>query len=110
MFTGVQHVRGGQAERVNRTVRDLHRTDKGRVDRRFQTTREFGVDDVSLNPCCAAGGHKGWLKCEIVFGKRNEQTVGRFNAVAGNASEDLVFSNAFPRGFGVGHRVTGTTV
>ena len=33
------------------------------------------------------------LKAEIIFGKGDKKTVGRFNAVAGDAPEDLVFSD-----------------
>jgi hypothetical protein len=37
------------------------------------------------------------LKAEVIFWKGDKKTVGRFNAVAGDAPEDLVFSDTLAR-------------
>ena len=50
------------------------------------------------------------LKAEIIFGKGDKKAVCRFNAVAGDAPEDLVFSNTLARGLSVSDRIAGTAV
>ena len=110
MLTGVQHVGGGQAERIDGTVRDFHRADKRRVDRRFQPPRQRRIHGLRLNARGSAGGNKGVLKGEVIFGKGNKEAVGRLNAVACDTLEDLVFSNTFARGFRVGDRIPGAAV
>ena len=110
MLAGVQHIGGGQAEGVNGAVRHFHRADKRRVNRRFQPPRQRRVHGLSLNARRSAGGNKGVLKGEVIFGKSNKEAVGRLNAVAGDTLEDLVFSNTFACGFTVGNRIPRAAV
>ena len=96
MFPGIQHIGGGQAERIDGAIRDFHCANKRRVDRRFQLPCPRRIHGLRLNTCCVTGGDKGFLKGEVIFGKGDKEAIGRFNAVAGDTLEDLVFRNTFP--------------
>jgi len=50
------------------------------------------------------------LKRQIIFRQRDKQTIGWFNAVTGDAPEDLVFSNTLPCGFRIRDRIARAAV
>ena len=106
----IQHIGGGQAERIHGTVRHFHRTQQRRVYRRLKTQRLLRGHHLSINTCCAAGFNKRGLVCHIIFRQCDKQAVGFLDTVAGNAPQDPVFRNTLPGGFRIRHRITGTTV
>ncbi len=84
MFSGIQHIGGGKAERVHGAIRHFYRTDERRVNGRFDDTGLLRIDGFSANACRFTGANKGGLKCKIIFRQRNKQTIRRFDAMAGD--------------------------
>ncbi len=110
MLLGIQHISRRESKGIDGAVRDLNRANQCRVDGRLQPTSEKRIDGFGINTRRDAGGNKGVLKREIVFGKGNEQPVGRFYTVTGDAFEDLVFDNALAGGFIIGNRIACAAV
>ena len=106
----IQHIGGGQAERIHGAVRHFHRPQQRRVYRRFKTQCLLRGHHLSINTCCAAGFNKRGLVCHLIFRQCDKQAVGFLDTVAGNAPQNPVFRNTFPGGFRIRHRISGTAV
>ncbi|MNE02078.1 hypothetical protein D3C80_945420 [compost metagenome] len=110
MLARVKHVGGGQAERIDGSIGHFHCANERGIYRRLKTSGERGIEHFGANTRFGAGMDEGLLKREIVFGQGNKQAVGRLNAVAGDAFENLVFCDALAGGLVVGHRVARAAV
>ena len=86
MFAGIEHICGGEAERIDGAVGDLHRAEQHRVNRRLNAQRLGGRQRLGLNTRLLAGGDKGVLIRRIVFRQGNKQAAGGLNAVPGDAA------------------------
>lgn len=62
MFSGIQHIGGGKAERVHGAIRHFYRTDERRVNGRFDDASLLRIDGFSANACRFTGANKGGLK------------------------------------------------
>jgi hypothetical protein len=109
MFAGIEHIGGGEAERIDGAVRDLHRAKQRRVDGGLNAQRLGGRQRLGSIPACWQAVIKV-LICRIVFRQGNKQAAGGFNAVAGDAAQDAVFADALARRFAIGHRIARAAV
>ena len=105
---GIQHVGCAKPERVHASVRNTDRADQIRIDRRLQPPRKVGIDDIRPDSRFAARFNEGLLVAQVIFGKGNEQTVRLFHAVGSDATQDLVFFDAFFGRFGIVDSIAGT--
>ena len=110
MQTCVEQVAHGEAERVDRGVRDADGADELRIHRRLDATGLLGVDDVGTDAGALAGLYKGLLVLQVVLGQGDEQSVGLLNAVAGNAAQNHVLADALGCALAVGHGIAGAAV
>ena len=107
---GVEQVGYGQAERVDRRVGDAHGADDVGIDGGVELQGLGGVDGLGVDACVAARRHKGVLILQVVVGQRDEQAVGRLDAMAGNGAHDTVLCNALGSALAVGHGIARAAV
>ena len=106
----IQHIGGGQAERIHSAVRHFHRPQQRRVYRRLKMQHLLRGHHLSLNARRAAGLSKRSLIRHLIFRQCDKQAVGFLDTVAGNAPQNPVFRNTLTGGFRIRHRITGTAV
>ena len=86
VFAGVEHIGGGQAERINGAIRHANRADQRGIDRRFNTPSQRRINRFGQNARAGAGIDKGLLIAEVIVRQSDKQAAGGFNAVAGDAA------------------------
>ena len=110
MQAGVEQVGNSQAEGVDRRVRDANGTNQVGIHGGLDEARLLRVDNVSSDSSVFARFHKGLLVLQVVLGKGDEQAVGFLHAMAGDAPQYHVFTDAFAGTFTVGHSIARTAV
>ena len=70
----VKHVRGAKTERIDRAVRNLHGSDKGRIHRRFHPLGLLRINHLGVDPGRKASLHESVLIGQIILRKGYEQS------------------------------------
>ncbi|MNP27860.1 hypothetical protein D3C76_1207920 [compost metagenome] len=58
VLTGIEHIGGGQTERIDSAVRHAHGTDERRISRRLQPQRQLRINSFSVDTGAVAGDNK----------------------------------------------------
>ena len=91
---GVEDVRRGQPEGIDRAVGDADRADQRRIGRRLQPPGFLGIEDVGADAGLAAGLDKTCLIVEPVLGKGDEEAVGLLDTMRRDPAQDHVLADA----------------
>ena len=110
VLLGIQHVGGGEAERIDRAVRHMDGADHRRVGVGLEQQCFAGIELAGVDTGQGAGIHKGALEIDIIFRQGEEEAARVLDAVAGNPLEDAVFLDAFAGGLLIRYRVASTGV
>ena len=97
MFAGIEHIRRGEAERIDGAVGNLYRAEQRRVNRGLNTQRFGGRQRLGFDTCLLTGADKGVLVRRVIFRQGNKQAAGGLYAVAGDTAQYTVFANALAR-------------
>ena len=107
---GVDYVRRGQAEGVDRTVGYAHSAYQRGVGRRLQTTRIVGIEHLGSDAGLTARLDETRLIVETVLGKRDEESVGLLDTVRGDLAQRHVLADTLHGRLVVRHGIPRTAV
>ena len=107
---GIQHIGCAQTEGVYAAVRHADGPDQVGIHGRFDPAGHIGIDDFGTDAGSLAGFHESLLVGQVIFRQGDEKAVRLVDAVGGYPPQDLVFLDAFFRGFGIVYGVAGARV
>ena len=110
MQAGVEQVGNGQAEGVDRRVRDANGTNQVRIHGGLNEASLIGVDDIGTDTRTLARVNKGALVTQVILGQRDEQAIGLLDTVTRDATQYHVLADALTGALAVGHGIARTAM